>query len=127
MKNINFKCVDSPEQIESESRSTVDNHVIYSYYPFLKLDILSHMSSQDVNFLEIQGCFRVPTRPALDEFIREYFLHIHPTLPMIDEGDFWDMYTNRGISPIERPCISLFVFQAMLFASSSVRLRGPTP
>lgn len=113
--------MDSPEQVDTESRSTVESHVMFSFYPFLELDILSHMSSQDVNFLEQSGCFRVPIRPALDEFVREYFLHVHPSLPMLDEGEFWDGYAHRSSNyPIGRPRLSLFVFQAMLFASCSV-------
>lgn len=115
-----FSYVDTPEQIELESRSTVDNHVIYSFYPFLKHDNLSHMPPQDVNFIEQQGCFRVPSRPAIDEFMEEYFLHVHPSLPMIDEGEFWAMFGHRGSFP-PRNQMSLFVFQAMLFASCSVR------
>jgi hypothetical protein len=93
---------------------------MFSYYPFIKLGSISKIDPHDVNFLETQGCFRVPTRPILDEFIREYFLHIHPILPIINEETFWEIYEDydsnlRGVSRI-----SLLVFHAMLFASSSV-------
>lgn len=120
MKEVLFKPVDTPEQIDHEARSTLDNHVMFSYYPFLKLDVMPHVSSQEVNFMDENGCFRVPTRPALDEFIQEYFLHVHPMLPIINEGDFWDTYTYRGVAPTETSRTSLFVFQAMLFAACSV-------
>ena len=76
----------------------------------------------DVNFLETQGCFRVPTRPILDEFIREYFLHIHPILPIINEKTFWKIYENYDSTLPGVSRISLFVFHAMLFASSSVSI-----
>lgn len=100
-----------------------DTHIIYSFYPFIKLDFQSNLPPQDVNFLEQQVCFRVPARLALDEMIREYFLHVHPSLPILDEGKFWEMYTyQRNVNSKERPGISLFVFQAMLFASCSVSL-----
>jgi hypothetical protein len=101
--------------------------VLFSYYPFLELDIMSHMSAQDVNFIEQQGCFRVPTRPALDEFVREYFLHVHPSLPIIDEGEFWNMYAHRGNLPPDRSRMSLFIFQAILFASCSVCTGSSSP
>jgi len=78
----------STAQMDSESRSIINSHVMYSYYPFLKLGSISKLSPQEVNFLEAQGCFRVPSRPILDEFIREYFLHMHPMLPIINEGLF---------------------------------------
>lgn len=87
---------------------------------------VSKVSAQDVNFLEQAGCFRVPTRPALDEFVREYFLHVHPTLPMLDEGEFWESYMHRGNFPHDRSQVSLFVFQAMLFSSCSVSFLSVT-
>lgn len=114
-----FVHADTAAQIDSESRATVNTHVMFSYYPFLELDGLSQMSTEDINFLELQGCFRIPTQPVLDEFIREYFLHVHPSLPVIDEGNFWDMYTHRDLHRAECSHMSLFVFQAMLFASCS--------
>jgi hypothetical protein len=115
-----FTFDDAATQADSECPVSPDTDVIFSFYPFLELNIQSHMFPQDVNFLEQQACFRVPTRPALDELIRQYFLHVHPSLPMIDEGAFWEMYTYRGVIPAERPRISLFVFQAMAFAASGV-------
>ncbi|KAJ0423365.1 fungal-specific transcription factor domain-containing protein [Aspergillus carlsbadensis] len=95
---------------------TMEAHVIYTYFPFLKADP-SLMLKQDVQFLEMQGCFRVPDRPAVDQFVREYFLHVHPTLPLLDESAFWDMYYGRTCSQADNPTLSLFVFQAMLFVS----------
>jgi hypothetical protein len=55
-------------------------------------------------------------RGLLNEFIREYFLHVHPNLPVINEADFWDTYTNNRREPVP-----LILFQAMLFAACSVR------
>jgi hypothetical protein len=78
------------------------------------------MTPEDINFLESQGCFRVPIRPLLDHFVQEYFLHVHPGLPIIDEGVFWEMYTHRSYHPAEHPRITLFVFQAIIFASCCV-------
>jgi len=56
--------------------------------------------------------------------MRTYFTHIHPHLPLLNEAEFWSMFVrespeNRRSSPeAERSTISLFVFQAMLFAAS---------
>ncbi|KAM5368086.1 hypothetical protein ACJZ2D_009690 [Fusarium nematophilum] len=95
------------------------SHIIYSHFSFLHLDI-SLLSGDDVQYLETQGCFKVPGRQAADEFVREYFLHVHPGLPLFDESLFWDMYFRRAIpSQRSRSFLSLFVFQAMLFASCS--------
>nr|RBR00341.1 hypothetical protein FVER53263_13838 [Fusarium verticillioides] len=108
-------------QTESKPASSSDatmsgqSHIIYSYYSFLDLDI-SGLLPDDINYLEAQGCFRVPTPEALDEFVQEYFLHVHPALPLLDEAWFWAIYSRsvRG-----RSNLSLFVFQAMLFTSCS--------
>ena len=110
----------SPAEQDLESRSIVNTHIIFSYYPFIKLGWISKIDPHDVNFLEAQGCFRVPTRPILDEFIREYFLHVHPILPMINEKIFWKMYENNDSNSRGVSHMSLLVFHAMLFASSSV-------
>ncbi|KAF4954827.1 hypothetical protein FSARC_12003 [Fusarium sarcochroum] len=111
--------VDSTAKMRSRSDAelTRQSHIIYSHYPFLDLDI-SGLEPDDVNFLEAQSCFSVPTREALDDFVREYFLHVHPGLPLLDEALFWDMYSNDKQSRC-RSTLSLFVFQAMLFASCS--------
>jgi len=76
------------------------------------------MSEQDVHFLDSQGCFRIPGRQAVEQFIREYFLHVHPGLPLLDESRFWEMYSTTG--SLRRDSLSLFVFQAIFFVSCSV-------
>ncbi|OLN92820.1 Cutinase transcription factor 1 beta 1 [Colletotrichum chlorophyti] len=92
--------------------------VTYSFYPFLVLGNLHNIPPQDVNFLELQGCLRIPTRSILDEFVQQYFLHVHPLMPMLNEGDFWDVYClNPAASHGSSERVSLLVFQSMLFAS----------
>ncbi|KAG7040727.1 fungal specific transcription factor domain-containing protein [Colletotrichum scovillei] len=88
----------------------------YAYYQFLVLTNLSSMPPQDYRFLEQQGCLHIPTPTILDGFVRHYFLYVHPILPIIDEGAFWDVYYQR---PKSQPCddkISLLLFQSMLFS-----------
>ena len=90
--------------------------VTYAHYPNVLANGLCNISFQDVNFLEQQGCLRVPARPVLDDLMQQYFLHIHPILPLVNEGDFWNSYYNdRGYPPQER--IPLLLLQAMCFAS----------
>ncbi|GJC84405.1 cutinase transcription factor 1 beta [Colletotrichum liriopes] len=91
--------------------------ITYSFYPFLSLGNLHGIPPQDVNYLELQGCLRVPTRTILDEFVQQYFLHVHPLLPMLNEGDFWDVYCVNPNSYAPSDKLSLLVFQAMLFSS----------
>lgn len=99
-----------------DQRIAVNADVTYSYYPFLRVSNLRNIMPQDANYLESQGCLRVPTRAILDEFVQQYFLHIHPIMPIINEGDFWDMYCSEtSTGPTET--MSLVFFQALLFSS----------
>lgn len=103
-----------------ESRLDPGSDVLYSYYPFLTISNLPNIPPQDVNFLESQGCLRVPTRLLLDEFLQQYFLHVHPLLPLINEGEFWTMYYHDGANDTNGQSnhrLSLLVCQAILFAS----------
>ncbi|EXA32093.1 hypothetical protein FOVG_16670 [Fusarium oxysporum f. sp. pisi HDV247] len=104
----------------SPSLSTSTSYVAYSDYRFLTIGNLSWIPSRSLRFLEDQGCFNVPSRPILDQFIQQYFLHMHPLLPLFNEGDFWDTYDD--LSPGQRKpadMIPLHVFQAILFACSN--------
>ncbi|SCO56719.1 related to cutinase transcription factor 1 beta [Fusarium fujikuroi] len=99
--------------IEPNTRS----HITYSYYPFLTVD-MSGLEPDDVHYLGSRNCLSLPTPDALDDFIREYFLHVHPGLPLLDEAQFWAVYSGDK-EPCEGSRISLFLFQAMLFTSCS--------
>lgn len=106
----------NPRRLDDFSANRFDSHVIYSFLPFLQVDF-SQLSQDNVQFLDMQGSFKVPGMQALSLFIQVYFQHVHPTLPLLDESTFWDMYTRKTTSSRS---MSLFIFQAMLFASSSV-------
>jgi len=94
--------------------------MIFSYYHFLEADTLSHIAPEDFKFLEHKGCFHVPSRPILDEFVREYFLHVHPALPILDERELWELYLGDQQLYRKPKKLSLFLFRAMLFATCSV-------
>lgn len=91
----------------------------FSSYGFLGLDSLPILPAEDVTFLELKGCLHIPEKSNLDELIRQYFLHIHPLLPVIDEAEFWMMYRGGHEWP-QSNTMSLFVLQAMLSASCVV-------
>lgn len=102
-----------------EHPAAVNADITYSYYPFLTISNLHNVIPQDVNFLESQGCLRIPTRAILDEFVQQYFLHVHPLLPFLNEGDFWNLYCQQS-SGNTGENMSLLVFQAMLFSCCNV-------
>ncbi|KAF5005688.1 hypothetical protein FDECE_7887 [Fusarium decemcellulare] len=65
--------------------------VLYSCYRFIEAGSLWQLSTEEAMFLEQRGCFHLPARPALDDFVKQYFLNIHPLLPILDEGEFWTL------------------------------------
>jgi hypothetical protein len=95
--------------------------ITYSYYDFIEPYALSHLQAQDVQDLERRQCFRLPTRPLLDEIMMTYFMHVQPHFPLIDEAIFWQTYPsgNPEALPMRRRW-SLFTIQAMLCVASSV-------
>lgn len=114
--------VPSPRPFPTCRGSTQPNShtdMIFAYFDFLETETLSHIAPEDFKFLEYKGCFHIPQRPILDDLVREYFLHVHPVLPVLDERLFWDLYIPGG-SRAGRRKVPLFVFRAMLFVSCSV-------
>ncbi|KAJ2905581.1 Cutinase transcription factor 1 beta [Zalerion maritima] len=91
-------------------------YVPYSHYRFLSTRAISSLPPQDFQFLQDQGSLSLPGRPILNDFVWQYFLHVHPMLPIFDEAEFWDLYSNNAASNKPRDRISLLVFQAMLFS-----------
>lgn len=114
-------CVEAP--CTGPRRTTHKNSVFYTYYPFITLDNLSSCSPHDVQFLEAEGCFHLPTRPIMDQIVRQYFLHVHPLLPILNEGDFWEMYHTKPSGASSN--ISLLVLQAVMFVSCNVSVTFP--
>lgn len=94
-----------------------NNFVSFSSYPFLELEGLAALDPEDVAFLNAKGCLEVPEPALLDDFVRQYFQHIHPCTPVIDEAVFWKLYRQEPEDP-QAPKVSLLFFQALLFASS---------
>ncbi|KAL1961210.1 hypothetical protein VTO42DRAFT_3156 [Malbranchea cinnamomea] len=98
-----------------EFRDTFTALDVFSKYPFLDPDGIWSMSQQDIRSLEQRGCLYLPQKALLDAILEEYFLHVHPNLPVINEAHFWEAYTNPGLPGTRR--ISIFVLRAMLFAA----------
>ncbi|KAL7784343.1 fungal-specific transcription factor domain-containing protein [Trichoderma ceciliae] len=80
--------------------------------PFIRTPELGHVSALDIRFMQLNGCFDLPPMPILNEFVRIYFLHLHPIVPLLDEGDFWDSFSCTNGEKI-----SLLVFQTIIFAA----------
>ncbi|RSL90683.1 hypothetical protein CEP52_014521 [Fusarium oligoseptatum] len=114
-----------PRQFEgpgSFGQSTLQRRIFaaevpYSAYSFVVASNLPGMLPEDINYLELKGCLRIPVRQHLDEFVKQYFRYVHPFLPLINEAVFWEMYC--GTSQRWGPKISLLVLQSMIFAATA--------
>lgn len=107
-------------QWAGEQSTTFGSDVTYTYFPFLTLDNISNMLPQDVSYLEMQGCFRVPIRTILDEFVKQYFLHVHPIMALLNESDVWELYGSSSENVPGSQKMSLMIWQAMLFSACNV-------
>lgn len=88
----------------------------YSFYPFVHLSVIK-LSARDFASLEPAKALQLPSQPHLEKFVKQYFRFIHPFLPVIDEGHFWQIYLG---DKSQDASFSLFVLQAMLFATAGV-------
>ncbi|KAG5764323.1 hypothetical protein H9Q72_007613 [Fusarium xylarioides] len=114
MANILQHSTGSP----SDRGSTKDGVILYSYFQFLTVGNLHAIPYQDVTYLEAQGCLHVPNPLILDAFMKAYFTYAHVFIPLIDEGEFWEMFSPATNSS-SRTTMSLLVLRAMLFARST--------
>ncbi|CBF84227.1 Zn(II)2Cys6 transcription factor [Aspergillus nidulans FGSC A4] len=111
--------VDRDLAFSSTSKSSsFPGHISFTDYPFLELRTLTTLDRADLAFLAAKGCLSVPVETLLDEFVRQYFLQVHPSSPVVDEAEFWHIYKNSQTAAGRGKKISLFVFQAVIFAGS---------
>lgn len=104
----------------SQDTATSVKSTCHPTYSFLRTPELHGILSQDLSFLISQGCFMVPQRSALDEFMEQYFRHVHPMLPLLNEADVWRSYKLQGQGCNEEDKISILVLQGILFTSCGV-------
>ena len=112
---------DSPEGSEDSTPPTIGDgveDVLFCYYPFLSPDTVHQLDFLDFRYLESQGCFRFPGRKLLDDFVTVYRSNVHPHQPIFRQSEVDQIHQGESITPAT---MSIFVFQAMLFAASSVR------
>ncbi|SCO92690.1 uncharacterized protein FRV6_16818 [Fusarium oxysporum] len=118
-KNVEAPAFREPTGLTpNKSETRTKGLVLYSYYQFLTIGNIHTIPYQDVNYLESQGCLHVPNRSILEVFLRSYFMHVHVFLPLIDEGDFWDMFSGSPTTTDgSKTTASLLVLQAMIFST----------
>ncbi|KAI5459456.1 hypothetical protein BGZ63DRAFT_456210 [Mariannaea sp. PMI_226] len=86
-------------------------------------NILPHVASmnpKDVRTLNYQGCFTIPNQETLEPFFQQYFLHIHPLFPLLNEAEFWESLRHSSAADlIISGQLSLFLLYGILYTSAS--------
>lgn len=75
---------------------------------------LSHLAEDDVAYLKSKNVFSLPPKEVQDELVNNYFLYVHPLLPIMREKDFRDDYETNLTGT------SLLLYRAMVFVATSV-------
>ncbi|KAJ5148312.1 C6 transcription factor [Penicillium atrosanguineum] len=73
------------------------------------------LAREDQEFLEAKKAFTIPEPAVFRRILMAYTDHVHNYLPVLDLGSF----LLAICSDKPRPCISMFVLQAVMFAAAS--------
>ncbi|KAK9422985.1 putative Short chain dehydrogenase reductase [Seiridium unicorne] len=103
--------------VPSQSAQVIGKFVLFVSYPFIDAGAMWQLSQLDLSFLDQSGCLQLPVKQILDEFVNEYFTHVHCFLPLLNEAEFWTTYATEATAPPAERKLSLIVFQAILFIS----------
>lgn len=107
---------------ESSNCHHSDSFVLFSCFRDIEADNMWRLEPHVASFLEQRGCFHVPSRSILYEFVRQYFLRVHPILPLLNEVEYQNLYCQQGSVPSRQRSVPLFLVQALLFIACPVRL-----
>ncbi|CEI38438.1 unnamed protein product [Fusarium venenatum] len=117
------ECLGTPKLAEARPRRTSSHdhtqarpEITFAYYTFLCINNLSSLHTDDVKYLESQGCFKVPEISCLDDLIRAFFRYAHPILPVINEAEFWSVYDPLA-SDGNNTRLPVILLSAMLFVA----------
>ncbi|PNP85303.1 hypothetical protein FNYG_01362 [Fusarium nygamai] len=99
LKALTDEHSETPKLVEAMARQSPSHNmsqarveITFAYYPFLCINNLSSLHTDDINYLDSQGCFKVPDSSCLDNMVRAFFQHAHPILPVVNEAEFWSIY-----------------------------------
>jgi hypothetical protein len=110
-----------PRRTSHHDHTQARPEITFAYYPFLCIHNLSSLHTDDVKYLESQGCFKVPESICLDYLIRTFFRYAHPIFPVINEAEFWSVYDPLA-SDDNATRLPVILISAMMFVACKVIL-----
>ncbi|RKL39430.1 hypothetical protein BFJ72_g6904 [Fusarium proliferatum] len=105
-----------PRQSPSHNQCQSRLEVTFAYYPFLCINNISSLHTDDINYLDAQGCFKLPESNSLDHLVRTFFQNAHPILPVVNEAEFWSAY-DPSTSGGKTNRVPVILLSAMLFVA----------
>ncbi|KAL3588271.1 hypothetical protein FPOAC2_10424 [Fusarium poae] len=105
-----------PRRTSHHDHTQARPEITFAYYPFLCIHNLSSLHTDDVKYLESQGCFKVPESICLDYLIRTFFRYAHPIFPVINEAEFWSVYDPLA-SDDNATRLPVILISAMMFVA----------
>ena len=58
------------------------------------------LQPEDLHYLQIKGCFQLPSQEICIALVDCYFEHVHPTFPIINSRAFSEKYVRGGLDEI---------------------------
>jgi hypothetical protein len=108
------------------ARPREDEHQFLSPLPWIQHWSAEHVSDQDWGRIVDTEALKLPKFQTIQRFLRLYFIHFHPSYPVVSGYQLQLMIGETGLafrSPnlSERRTISLVILNAILFVASGVR------
>ena len=76
------------------------------------------LAAEDLEYLKIKGCFTLPAES--EQLLKAYFLHVHPSFPVIDGPQFMQDYAVTGLNGVNLQLLwSMFSVSASYIPSLS--------
>ncbi|KAJ6006667.1 hypothetical protein N7451_004611 [Penicillium sp. IBT 35674x] len=101
--------------IQAEPSPPDFKNLPFAFYSFLDPSQLGSIPESKVYFLDSEGSLHLPNESMLECLIYHYFRYVHPYLPFIDEGKFWNMYRRPKTFQGQ---FSLLLLRAMIFSAA---------
>ncbi|KKK21761.1 hypothetical protein ARAM_001698 [Aspergillus rambellii] len=78
------------------------------------------LSDEDRNYLQIKGVFTLPSKAVCDSFLRAYFYHVHPVMPVIDVNLLLNMHHSGRLQEYNLLLLWSIFFVAVNFVPANV-------
>ncbi|KAJ0415937.1 hypothetical protein BJY00DRAFT_317399 [Aspergillus carlsbadensis] len=101
----------------SQSHPGSDTHHPHLTFPSYIAAPPGELDSADIAYLRVQGAFETPVGPFQKALLACYLEHVHDFLPILDIHEFLRDVLSVGREDPRPAGVSLFLYQAMMFAS----------